>query len=208
MRDSGRNKLRYNLINLIMYIAGIVLVIRLFDYQVVHGEEYRQMSNNRLTREVTVTPTRGRILDRTGIEIVGNTMGFELQLYKSKIDVQTLNNTILKTIQLLEENGDTYINTIPINLDTFEFTISEDNLVNWKKKNRITDTATAEEAINILATRYNVQTENMDEIKKIVAIRYRIQTEGYSTMNPLIISKNISRKLSLSVRYKLLFCFN
>lgn len=65
MLDPDRNKLRYNIINLLIYIIGIVLVMRLFDFQIVHGEEYRQLSNNRLTREIKVNPTRGNISDRT-----------------------------------------------------------------------------------------------------------------------------------------------
>lgn len=65
MIDPDRNKLRYNIINLLIYIIGIVLVMRLFDFQIVHGEEYRQLSNNRLTREIKVNPTRGNISDRT-----------------------------------------------------------------------------------------------------------------------------------------------
>lgn len=65
MIDPDRNKLRYNVLNLLIYIVGIILVMRLFDFQIVHGEEYRQLSNNRLTREIKVNPTRGNITDRT-----------------------------------------------------------------------------------------------------------------------------------------------
>lgn len=199
MGDTEKNKLRYNIINLIMYIVGIVLVIRLFDFQVVHGEEYRQLSNNRLTRETTVTPTRGNILDRTGTLMVGNTMGFEVDLYKSKIDIETLNKTILNTINLLEKNGDTYINKIPIKLDKMEFTYTDETLENWKRNNNINQDATAEEAINTLIKRYNINEENFDDAKKIVAIRYRIQIEGYSSTSPLIIARNVSRASAIEL---------
>ena len=137
MVESERNKFRYNLINLLIYVVGIILVIRLFDFQIVHGEEYRQLSNNRLTREIKVNPTRGNILDRTGNVIVGNTMGFELQLYKSKVDSQTLNNTILKVINILEKNEDTYIDTLPIKVNPFEYTYDGETLEKWKKNNNI-----------------------------------------------------------------------
>ena len=199
MRDPDRNNLRYNILNLIIYAVGIVLIIRLFDFQVVHGEEYRQLSNNRLTREVTVTPTRGNILDRTGNISVGNTLGFELQLYRSKIDENTLNNTILRVLNLLENNGETYTNTLPIKPSGLEFSYSEEDMLNWKQTNNINEEATAEEALKILANRYNIQDENIENIRKIASIRYRIQTEGYSTVNPIIISRNISRKTALEI---------
>lgn len=194
MRDIDRNKLRYNLINLLIYAIGIVLILRLFDFQIVHGEEYRQMSNNRLTREIEVTATRGNILDRTGNVIVGNTMGFELQLYKSKIDNQTLNKTILGVIEILEKNGDTYIDTFPMEINPFEYKYDGDSLKQWKKSNGISEDTEAEEAFNYFAKKYEINNYTTEQARKIIAIRYRIQTEGYSSTNALIISKNISRQ--------------
>lgn len=194
MVNIDRNKLRYNLINLIIYIVGIILVVRLFNLQIVHGKEYREISNTRLTRETKVNATRGSILDRTGIEIVGNKMGFELQLYKSKIDTQLLNETILKVINILEKNGDTYTDTLPIKINPFEFTYTGDYLASWKKSNSIPENASAEEAFYSLKQKYEISNDNIEEARKIMIIRYRIQTEGYSTTNPIIISTNISRQ--------------
>lgn len=173
---------------------GIILVLRLFNFQIIHGEEYRQLSNNRLTREIVVTPTRGNIVDRTGIVLVGNTMGFELQLYRSKIDTETLNETILKVINILEKNGDTYTDTFPIKINPFEYKYEGETLKNWKKNNNIDENASAEEAFFAFANKYEIKNDNVEEIRKIIAIRYRIQTEGYSSTSPLIISRNISRQ--------------
>lgn len=194
MGDTDRNKVRYNILNLVVYVVAITLVLRLFDFQIIHGEEYRQMSNNRLTREIVVTPTRGNILDRTGNLIVGNEMGFELQLYKSKIDSQILNTTILNVINILEKNEDTYTDTFPIKINPFEYTTTGDTLKNWKKNNKIKEDATAEEALYEFAKKYEISNTNVEEIRKIIVIRYRIQTEGYSSTKPIIISKSISRQ--------------
>ncbi len=194
MIDTDRNKLRYNIINLIIYAVGIILVLRLFNFQIIHGEEYRQLSNNRLTREIVVTPTRGNILDRTGNILVGNTMGFELQLYKSKIDNETLNKTILNVISILEKNGDTYTDNFPIKINPFEYSYQGETLTNWKKNNKLDENTTAEEAFFSFATKYEVKNNDIEEIRKIIGIRYRMQTEGYSSTTPLIISRNISRQ--------------
>lgn len=194
MIDTDRNKLRYNIINLIIYAIGIILVLRLFNFQIIHGEEYRQLSNNRLTREIVVTPTRGNLVDRTGNVLVGNTIGFELQLYRSKIDTETLNETILKVINILEKNEDTYTDTFPIKVNPFEYTYKDETLKNWKKNNNIDENLTAEEAFFTFAEKYEIKNTNIDEIRKIIAIRYRMQTEGYSSTSPLIISRNISEQ--------------
>lgn len=177
-----------------IYIVGIVFILRLFDLQIVHGEEYRQMSNNRLTREIRVNATRGNILDRTGNVIVGNTMGFELQLYKSKVDTKTLNQTILNVVKILEKNGDTYIDTFPIKINPFEYSNQGDTLSTWKKSNGISEEAEAEEAFYFFKEKYEIDSDNIEDIRKIISIRYRIQKEGYSSTTPLIISKNVSRE--------------
>lgn len=200
MIEPEKNKLRYNILNLFIYIVGIVLILRLFDFQIIHGEEYRQLSNNRLTREIKVNPARGNILDRTGNVLVGNTMGFELQLYKSKIETEELNNTILKIINIIERNGDTYTDTFPIKMNpTIEYTYTGDTLKTWKNENKIGEDVEAKDALYIFKEKYKINSENIEDIRKIIAIRYRIQTENYSSTNPIIISKNISRQTFLEI---------
>ena len=78
-------KLRFNFLTTVIYILGIVLLLQLFNLQIVHGEEYREQSNTRLTRESTIKADRGSILDKSGNTIVGNSMGFSVDLYKTKI---------------------------------------------------------------------------------------------------------------------------
>ena len=67
--DKSR-KLRYNLLTTVIYIIGIVLLIQLFNLQIVHGQEYREQSNTRLTRESVLKAARGSIKDRTGVDLV------------------------------------------------------------------------------------------------------------------------------------------
>ena len=97
--------LRFNIITVIVYIIGIILIARLFNLQIVHGAEYREESNTRLTRESTVEAARGAILDRTGQELVTSDAEFSLEMYKTKVDDQTLNQDILNMVQVLEKYG-------------------------------------------------------------------------------------------------------
>ncbi len=119
-------RLRYNIIITFIYIIGIILLIRLFDLQVIHGEEYRQTSNTRLTRESTLEAARGSILDRTGNVIAGTNMGFSLEFYKTKLDNNVLNDTILNMIRVLNNNGDSYKDTFPIKTNPFEFKFDDE----------------------------------------------------------------------------------
>ena len=47
-------------------MVGAILIVQLFNLQIVHGDEYREQSNTRLTRETSLEAARGKILDRTG----------------------------------------------------------------------------------------------------------------------------------------------
>ena len=99
---------------ILVYIVGIVLIVQLFNLQIVNGKEYRETSNTRLSRETVIKAARGSIKDRTGNLLVTTKMGFNIELYKTKINATTLNKTILNTIKILENNNDKYINNLPI----------------------------------------------------------------------------------------------
>lgn len=185
---------RYNIMTVFTYVIGIVLIIQLFNLQIIHGSEYREQSNTRLTRESTLEAARGEILDRSGNVLVTSSQKFNLELYKSKIDTNTLNDTILKIINVLDKYNINYTDSFPININPFEFTISDETLTNWKKNNDIDENFTAEEAFYKFKERYKIQNDDISEIRKIIAIRYAIVKEGYSSTKSLTIAKDINRE--------------
>ena len=190
--------LRYNSLSAFVYVIGIILLLQLFNLQIVNGENYRETSNTRLTRESTLYASRGYILDRSGNELANVQMTFSLEMYKTKLDAKVLNDTILKIINTLEQNGDTYTDTLPIKINPFEYTFSSDERKNkWLKTYKLSEETTAEEAFNYLKNRYKIENENPEEVRKILNVRYRISSEGYSSTKSLTISNDISRASTL-----------
>ncbi len=189
-----KKNVRYNILTVIVYIIGIILLIQLFNLQIVHGEEYLQKSSSRLTRENTIVAARGDILDRNGNTLAGTFNQYSVEIYKSKIDTQTLNNTLLKVVQVLESNEDTYKDEFPIKMDPIEFTISDEKLKNWLKDNNLNENSSAEDVLQKYKKKYEINNSNIKEVRKIIAIRYGIETEGYSSMSSYTIAKNISTK--------------
>lgn len=197
------NKIKYNMLSLCVYILGIILLIQLFNLQIVKGQEYREQSNTRLTRESVLKAARGNILDRTGNSIVSNSMGFRLDLYKTKVDNQTLNDTILNIINILEKNGDKYSDNLPITVEPFSFVSQDDEYIkNWKKKNKIDENASAEDCFYILKDKYEIQSNNIAETRKIMAIRYEISQNGYSSTKAVEICSNLSRASCMELSEK------
>lgn len=174
-------------------MIGIVLLIQLFNLQIVHGEEYRQQSNTRLSRESTLEAARGNILDQSGNKLATTTLGYCLELYKTKIDTEELNNTLFKIVQVLEKNGDSYIDLLPIKINPFSFTMSEEKAKEWKKNNNIEEEKTAEESFYILKEKYKITAEDINVARKIMTLRYEISKNGYSSTRPVELSNNISQ---------------
>lgn len=192
--DNRSSNLRYNIITILVYIVGIVLIVQLFNLQIVNGKEYRETSNTRLSRETVVKAARGSIKDRTGNLLVTTKMGFNVDLYKTKIDTATLNKTILNTIRILESNKDKYINNLPIKVNPFEFENRDEEIQKkWKKENDIDENATAEECFYFLKKEYKIEQEDIEEAYKIMIVRYEIARNGYSSIRPVTIAKDVSR---------------
>ena len=128
-------------------------------------------------------------------------MGFSLELYKSKVDNQTLNTTILNIVDVLEKNEDSYKDSFPIKINEeeqyyFDFDTDE-KAINWKKKMKLDEKLNAQQCIQQLKEKYEIQFDNIYQIRKVLAVRYQILQDGYSTTKSIIISNNISRKSAL-----------
>lgn len=186
--------LRYNIITVLIYVLGIILIARLFNLQIVHGAEYREESNTRLTRESVLEASRGAILDKTGATLVDSKIQFSLEMYKSKVDTATLNQSILNMINVLEKYDTSYVDSFPIKIEPFEFTISEQELLSWKKSNKLSEDITAEQAFYKFKDKYGIDTNNIQDARKIMAIRYEASQKGYSSTKAIRIADNISRE--------------
>ena len=192
-KNTRNEKLRYNIITIMIYLVGVILLIQLFNLQVVHGEEYRETSNTRLSRESTLKAARGDITDALGNKLVTTKTGFSLELYKTKVDNQTFNTTILNLIELLEKNKDNYIDNLPITVEPYAFTSeNEETQKQWKRENEIDENATAEEAFQKLKAKYEIQEEDPKKARKIMVVRYEITKNGFSNIKPVTIAKDIS----------------
>ena len=199
--EEGKEQIniRFNIINIIVYLIGIVLIVQLFNLQVVHGESYREQSNTRLSRTSTIKAARGSILDRSGNELAGVKTENNIEIYKTNISNDELNECALNLVNLLNQYQIGYSDTFPISINPFNFTISGDDLNNWKKKYKIDDGASAEEAFYKFKDKYEINNDNIDEIRKIISIRYLITTTGYSSTKSITIATNVNEEVVAQV---------
>ena len=168
-----KSNFRYNVITTIIYVLGIIILMQLFNLQIVNGNEYRETSNTKLSREGKIEAARGNISDRTGIVLASTDSGFSVEMYKTNVENSVLNHSILTMTSILEQNGDSYINPFPISINPFNYNFNSDEELNaWKKKYKIPETASAEEAFYLFRDKYQIDSEDISEIAKILSIRY------------------------------------
>ena len=142
------DRIRYNFVTILVYIIGIILLMQLFNLQIIHGAEYRETSNTRLTRESVLEADRGNISDSSGTVLAGVKSQYSVVLYKTSVNTETLNNTILSLINILTTNGDTYEDEFMININPFSFKLEEESSQKaWKKANNINEDFSAEEVL-------------------------------------------------------------
>ena len=195
-KEKAKNdRIRYNIITILVYLVGIVLLAQLFNLQIVHGEEYRETSNTKLTRESVLKADRGSIKDSSGTMLASVDAQYSIVLYKTKVNNETLNTTILKLLNILSTNGDSYVDNFLIDVNPYRFKLEEEeSQKKWKKANNIDEDATAEETFNYFKNKYDITSDNVEDIRKILAIRYEISYKGYSSTKSIEIASNISRQ--------------
>lgn len=195
-KNKGKNdRIRYNIITILVYIIGIVLLVQLFNLQIVHGAEYRETSNIKLTRESVLKADRGNIKDSSGTTLATVDAQYSIVLYKTKVSNETLNNTILNLLNILSTNGDSYVDNFLIDVNPYRFKLEEEeSQKKWKKANNIDENASAEEVFNYFKKKYEITTDNVEDARKILAIRYEISYKGYSNTKSIEIASNISRQ--------------
>ncbi len=186
--------LRFNIATIITYFVGIILIVQLFNLQIVHGEEYREQSNTRLTRETSLEAARGKILDRTGSVLVTSETTFGLELYKSKVDSETLNNCMLAIVNTLTKYKKYEPDSFPIEVNPYKYTIKGEELTNWQQENGITVGKTPEQVFNEYKEKFEVKNTNLEDARKIIGLRYEISKTGYSSTRAYRLADNISRE--------------
>ncbi len=188
---------RFIFIYIFLAIFTILCIGRLFNLQIVNGDNYKEQAENRLIRACTIKAPRGEIMDRFGVPLVTNSMGYYILIQSVDKKDNTLNETISSLIDICKNDGVEYFDDFPISNAPYKFTFSGDtaekDLAEWKNDNDLKKLDTAEEIMNYYFEKYNIS-EHFDTSKArdIAAVRYTMETKNFSVMNPYTFANDIS----------------
>lgn len=125
---------------------------------VIQKDSWEAAADSQNTKEITTLAPRGKILDRYGREIATNRQVFTLTFNASGLSTEEINQTCYSLVQILEANGDEYVDNFPIIIEdgAFRYTY-DDQKAQWLSNRGFSTDLTAEQAFNALRTQYEIR---------------------------------------------------
>lgn len=169
--------------------------------QIKDGDYYHNLAKEGTTVTVPVKSSRGEIVDRYGRSMAVNRSGFSVVLEKAYLPSSQQNEIILWVIRLLEQQGETWNDALPISTTVpFSFLEGQSTLLNSiLNKFRLNQWATAENVLDAMAESYGVEGFTPEETRLIVAVRFEMERRGFNTQNPYTLADSVSRETALLI---------
>ena len=76
------SKARFVILKIIIALMFAAVAWKLFDLQIMKGDQYAQIATDRLTTNIVEKAPRGEILDRYGTRLVSNKVGYSVVMQK------------------------------------------------------------------------------------------------------------------------------
>lgn len=199
---------------IILFSLGSILIHRVFELQIVNGQTYLDNFQLKIQKERNIYSTRGNIYDRNGKLLAYNELAYSVTIedvYESGRNKNALlNETVYKTIKIIEDNNDEIISDFNIILNEageYEFKVSDTALLRFladvygyskiESLKYAEKTSSAEDVINYMASSkyYSISEEySKEEILKIITIRYAMSANSYQKYISTTIATGVSEK--------------
>ncbi|GAA6395373.1 penicillin-binding transpeptidase domain-containing protein [Solibaculum mannosilyticum] len=194
-RHIGR---RITLLVALLILVG-VYVARLAEYQLIRGDEFEAQAAAPKQTTITAKAARGEIYDRNGRPLVVNKMGFSVVFLKQYMTEGTENQTILTLTNLLSSQGETWNDTLPIQLEGGQAVFEEDrdkDIENLKSDiAKINPYSTAQNCFDTLLKKYEIDEMEgltVEQQRTIMGVRYEMDLRAFSTRYPFTFAEDIS----------------
>ncbi len=206
MKKQSSVTVRLTLLSLVIGLIFISFGIRLMSLQVVHGSEYKEQVQQGVTYRQQVEPTRGEILDRYGRPFAVNKVSYDIVINVAYLPTSERNGVIQKIIELVEQDGQNWIDNLPISkTEPFTFTDGPDAESQIKQLKKIAGNLTpdtdAPMTMEQLLEKYDL--DHMEDrvlARKIAGVRYEMERTGANSTTPYVFAEDISMELVMKIQ--------
>ena len=200
-RNSGLNFRRVLALLLIMTIVLGVFSVRLFQIQIVQGEDYAKLASQGYRTTVNIAASRGEIVDRNQVPLVSNRTSYAVILDynyfphgSSEEKRHEQNDCLLALTRLLEEQKEPWNDSLPITPEQpYAFEEGRDGgVARLKDFLRMASYATAEQCLQQMAEMYYLSGYSAKEQRILAGIHYQMETAGFSVKVPYTFASDVS----------------
>lgn len=196
---SGKKSV-YTVCIIVTLVFFAIFTARLIDWQIIHGEEYKNLAARSTSYTVSTDAIRGEILDKNGAGLVVNTTHYKVVIDKLYVDEDKLDDTILSLIKITEQTKEKWADNLPIELNKnneFQYKESSDDEVQKLLAAdflNLPEQTDAEECLNTLAERYKISDNyTKTDLRNLVSVHYNMEITGYSGSKPYVFAEDISQ---------------
>ncbi len=192
---------RLFILSFVIVMMFSTLVVRLYQLQIIHGEEYQRNLKVTVMRTLPLPANRGNIYDHNGKPLAINKVAYTIKIDPS-ITVANLNEVLLRLIALLEKHNEKQVDEFPISKEEpFVFLFSSLNEEKrWKEDMNLKQDLTATDVFNYLRKFFDVPTElSTSEAHKLLSIRAALYVQRYKAYNPITLAVNVSKESVIAI---------
>lgn len=192
-----------------------ILLIKFFQLQIIEHDQYSSNLRASVERTIEIPATRGLIYDRYGRPLAINKPTYVLKVDQQvKLEKGELNKVLLEVAELLEANGDSYIDNVPITKEEpFEYTGSKTDInqfvysipYNNEEHRQELLAYSADEMIAYLRSSkvFDIDSSLSNvQARKIIALRVELYQFAYRKYKLATIATNISEKTVAQIEEK------
>lgn len=205
LKDNRGSQLRPRrmmaLLLIIVMVLGIFSV-RLFQIQIVQGDEYANFVKNTSYRtSVSVAASRGEIVDCNQVPLVSNRTSYAVVLDynyfphgSSEEKYREQNECLLALTEILGKEEEQWNDTLPISVEapyTFEEG-RESGIARLKTSLRMASYATAEQCVQQMVKNYYLSDYSEKEQRILAGIHYEMAAAGFSAKVTYTFAGNVS----------------
>lgn len=190
------SKRRILFIKIVLIIMLCAIVWRLYNMQIINGEGYKSLSDQRISANITQKAPRGEITDRNGKVLVENRKGYSIKLQKTSITDEEFNAMILKLFEIFDKEQIVFSDSLPISEKApFSYTFEDDaKRKEWFSGSKaITESMTPDELLEYYKNAYKISPDlDVETARRVAGMRYELKKSGLSINNPFVLADDVS----------------
>ncbi|WP_099206023.1 penicillin-binding transpeptidase domain-containing protein [Scatolibacter rhodanostii] len=181
----------------------VLFTVRLFDWQILQGDYYRELASQQNTDFTKLSAVRGEIKDKDGNVLAGNKITYSVNLVYQKMDLTNgfdPNPVLLKIVDLLESRNEEWKDELPIKIDNegnYIFDEERPKEIEYMKSSAMLNVqsyATPDNCMEALIERYNSGGYSQKRTRALASLRYSMTKNGFGMSAPFTIAGDVSQE--------------